>query len=142
MELKSAFCVMILLAVARTACSAQQTTLNEDSSAFKTQTANVLVPALVQSASGKLVYTLEADDFDSRFAELCGEDSTDRAHADNYDICFFSCHFSPCCALSRLRFADCYTPVIGARLKASLLSISVRVKIGCAPGNPTSCHPE
>jgi VWFA-related protein len=60
MKLRFPFAVIVLLAVAT---PAQQPTLGEQDSSFTDQTSNVLVPALVRDAAGKVVYTLQADDF-------------------------------------------------------------------------------
>ena len=63
MELRLTVSVMVVLAAAGTVISAQQGTPDEQSSNFSSQTTNVLVPALVRDAAGKVVYTLRADDF-------------------------------------------------------------------------------
>jgi VWFA-related protein len=63
MELRLTFPVMVVLAVAGTAIPAQQPMPGENSSIFTSQTTNVLVPALVRDAAGKVVYTLQAEDF-------------------------------------------------------------------------------
>ena len=63
MKLPFTFAVMVLLAVAGMATPAQLPTLGEQDSTFTGQTSNVLVPALVRDAAGKVVYTLQADDF-------------------------------------------------------------------------------
>ena len=76
--------------------------------------------------------SLEANDFHACFPELGSKYSAYGAHTDNNHISFFDRHSSS------LRL---YRPVIGARLNACLLSMSVLVKIGCAPGKPTSRHP-
>jgi VWFA-related protein len=61
MELRPALLVMVVLAVYCMASPAQQRTPGESN--FTTQTTNVVVPALVRDAAGKIVYTLRADDF-------------------------------------------------------------------------------
>lgn len=63
MELRLTFPVTVILAVAGGAIPAQQPTPDEQDSSFLSQTTNVLVPALVRDAAGKVVYTLQADDF-------------------------------------------------------------------------------
>src|SRR5579862_7280777 len=63
MELRLAFPMMVLLGMIGAALSAQEPTANEQGSSFSSQTTNVLVPALVRDAAGKVVYTLQADDF-------------------------------------------------------------------------------
>lgn len=63
MELRLTFPVMVVLALAGTAIPAQQPISDEQSPSFSSQTTNVLVPALVRDAAGKVVYTLQADDF-------------------------------------------------------------------------------
>ncbi len=62
MELRRIF-PAVVLAAAGPAISAQQLTPGEQGSSFSSQTTNVLVPALVRDAAGKVVYTLEAHDF-------------------------------------------------------------------------------
>ena len=76
--------------------------------------------------------TLQANDFHSCFAKLGGEYSAYSAHTDDDDIRFFGCHNL---------YLRVYRPVTGARENACLLSRSVLVKIGCAPGKPTKRHP-
>ena len=51
----------VLVAGAET--PAQQATPVENDSSFTSRTTNVLVPALVRDAKGKVVYTLQADNF-------------------------------------------------------------------------------
>src|ERR1035438_3110697 len=63
MELRFTYPVMVVLAVAGATILAQRPTPGEKSSIFTSQTTNVLVPALVRDAAGKVVYTLQADDF-------------------------------------------------------------------------------
>lgn len=63
MEPRFTFPLMVLLAVAGIAVPAQQPTPGEQGSIFTGQTTNVLVPTLVRDAAGKVVYTLQADDF-------------------------------------------------------------------------------
>jgi VWFA-related protein len=63
MELRLAFPTMVLLGMVGAALPAQQPTANQQGSSFSSQTTNVLVPALVRDAAGKVVYTLQADDF-------------------------------------------------------------------------------
>jgi VWFA-related protein len=63
MKLRFTIAVMVLLAVAGMATPAQQPTLGEHGSSFNGETSNVIVPALVRDAAGKVVYTLQADDF-------------------------------------------------------------------------------
>ena len=57
------FPVMAVLAVAGWLSAAQQPPLPPQGSVFTSQTTNVIVPALVRTAAGELVYTLQADDF-------------------------------------------------------------------------------
>jgi VWFA-related protein len=54
---------LLAVAVACTAAGAQQITPTQQTSIFTGQTTNVLVPTLVRDAGGKVVYTLQADDF-------------------------------------------------------------------------------
>src|SRR5215469_9787551 len=61
MELRPTLPLTVLLAVYCTASPAQQRTPGNPS--LTTQTTNVVVPALVRDAAGKVVYTLRADDF-------------------------------------------------------------------------------
>jgi VWFA-related protein len=63
MELRLAFPMMVLLGMNGAALPAQQPTANEQGSSFSSQTTNVLVPALVRDTAGKVVYTLQAEDF-------------------------------------------------------------------------------
>lgn len=63
MKLLTSFPVMAALAAAGLATSAQQHPPGNQGSIFTTQTTNVIVPALVRDAEGKLVYTLQAEDF-------------------------------------------------------------------------------
>lgn len=63
MELRLALPVTVVLAVCSTATSAQRPTPGEHGPGLTSQTTNVLVPALVRDAAGKVVYTLRADDF-------------------------------------------------------------------------------
>ncbi|HTX74894.1 MAG TPA: VWA domain-containing protein [Terracidiphilus sp.] len=64
MKLQMSFPVMAVLAVAGGSLLAQQAAApHEEGPEFTTQTTNVIVPALVRDATGKLVYTLQADDF-------------------------------------------------------------------------------
>jgi VWFA-related protein len=63
MELRLTFPVMMVLAAAGAAIPAQQATPGDGGSNFTRLTTNVLVPALVRDAAGKIVYTLQADDF-------------------------------------------------------------------------------
>jgi len=63
MKLRLAFPMMMLLGMIGAALPAQRRTANEQGSSFSSQTTNVLVPALVRDAAGKVVYTLQADDF-------------------------------------------------------------------------------
>jgi len=63
MKLLSSFPVMVALAVAGALSPAQQPAPPPQDSVFTSQTTNVIVPALVRTADGKLVYTLQADDF-------------------------------------------------------------------------------
>jgi hypothetical protein len=62
MKLRFIFPVVVLLA-AGMATPAQRPTFGDQDSSFAGQTSNVLVPALVRDAAGKVVYTLQADDF-------------------------------------------------------------------------------
>ncbi len=55
--------VMAVLAVAGWLSAAQQPALPPQGSVFTSQTTNVIVPALVRTVGGELVYTLQADDF-------------------------------------------------------------------------------
>ncbi len=57
------FPVMAVLAVAGWLSAAQQPPLPPQGSVFTSQTTNVIVPALVRTVAGDLVYTLKADDF-------------------------------------------------------------------------------
>jgi VWFA-related protein len=57
------FSVMVMLSVGAVAISAQQPMPGEGGANFTSQTTDVLVPTLVQDAAGKVVYTLQADDF-------------------------------------------------------------------------------
>ncbi|MFZ0396015.1 MAG: VWA domain-containing protein [Terracidiphilus sp.] len=57
------FPVMAVLAVAGSLSAAQQPPLPPQGSVFTSQTTNVIVPALVRTAAGDLVYTLQAGDF-------------------------------------------------------------------------------
>jgi VWFA-related protein len=63
MELRLAFPMMVILGMNGAALPAQQPTANEQGSSFSSQTTNVLVPALVRDTAGKVVYTLQAEDF-------------------------------------------------------------------------------
>jgi VWFA-related protein len=64
MKLQLSFPVMAVLAVAGGSLPAQQPAAPAGQGpVFTTQTTNVIVPALVRDSGGKLVYTLEADDF-------------------------------------------------------------------------------
>jgi VWFA-related protein len=63
LELRIAIPVIMLLAIATSSAQAQQPTFGVEGSVFSGQTTNVLVPALVQDTTGKIVYTLRADDF-------------------------------------------------------------------------------
>lgn len=63
MKLLTSFPVMALLAVAGMPNPAQQPQPPNQGSVFTSRTTNVIVPALVRTADGKLVYTLKADDF-------------------------------------------------------------------------------
>jgi VWFA-related protein len=63
MKQLASFPVMAVLAVAGIPGQAQQTQPPDQGSVFTSQTTNVIVPALVRTADGKLVYTLQADDF-------------------------------------------------------------------------------
>lgn len=63
MKLLPSFPVMVVLAAAGTITHAQQPPPSDPGSVFTSQTTNVVVPALVKTADGKIVYTLEADDF-------------------------------------------------------------------------------
>jgi len=63
MELRLTFPVMVFLAVGCTAIRAQQPAPRGPGPSFTSQTTNVLVPTLVLDAAGKVVYTLQADDF-------------------------------------------------------------------------------
>jgi VWFA-related protein len=63
MELRLAIPMMVLLGVIAAALPAQQPTANEQGSGFSSPTTNVLVPTLVRDGAGKVVYTLQADDF-------------------------------------------------------------------------------
>lgn len=62
MKLLTSFPVMALLAVAGV-LPAQQSQPPNQGSVFTSRTTNVIVPALVRTGDGKLVYTLKADDF-------------------------------------------------------------------------------
>lgn len=63
MELRLAIPMMVLLGMIAAALPAQQPTANEQGSGFSSPTTNVLVPTLVRDGAGKVVYTLQADDF-------------------------------------------------------------------------------
>lgn len=63
MKLQTSFPVMAVLAAAGAFLPAQQPPAGDQSSVFTTQTTNVVVPALVRDAEGRLVYTLQAGDF-------------------------------------------------------------------------------
>ena len=63
MELRLAFPMMVLLGMNGAALPAQQPIAAEQGSSFSSQTTNVLVPALVRDTAGKVVYTLQAEDF-------------------------------------------------------------------------------
>jgi VWFA-related protein len=63
MKQLASFPVMAVLAVAGIPGQAQQPQTADQSSIFTSQTTNVIVPALVRTADGKLVYTLQAADF-------------------------------------------------------------------------------
>jgi len=63
MGLRLTFSVIVVLAMAGAAVPAQQPTLGEQGTIFTGQTINVLVPTLVRDTDGKVVYTLQADDF-------------------------------------------------------------------------------
>jgi len=63
MELRLAFPMMVLLGMNGAALPAQQPIAAEQGSSFSSQTTNVLVPTLVRDSAGKVVYTLQADDF-------------------------------------------------------------------------------
>jgi VWFA-related protein len=63
MELQLTLPLMMVLSAASAAISGQQHTPGDDVSNFARQTTNVLVPALVRDATGKIVYTLQANDF-------------------------------------------------------------------------------
>jgi len=63
MELRLTLSMTVLLGVIGAALPAQQPTTDEQGSSFSSQTTNVLVPTLVRDAVGKVVYTLQADDF-------------------------------------------------------------------------------
>jgi hypothetical protein len=63
MELRLTFPVLAVLAAAGAAIPAQQPTPGEKSPNFTSETTEVLVPALVRDAAGKVVYTLQAGDF-------------------------------------------------------------------------------
>jgi VWFA-related protein len=55
--------VLVVLATAGAAIPAQQPAPGGNSSSFTSETTEVLVPALVRDAAGKVVYTLQAGDF-------------------------------------------------------------------------------
>jgi len=63
MELRTIFVAILALVVAATETQAQQATPGENDSSFTSRTTNVLVPALVCDAKGKVVYTLQAENF-------------------------------------------------------------------------------
>lgn len=63
MKQRPPFPVQVVLALAGVLAGAQQPVPQPQGPVITTQTTNVLVPALVRDAQGKLVYTLEADDF-------------------------------------------------------------------------------
>ena len=54
---------MTLVGIAWLSVPAQQPSFGVEGTVFSGQTTNVLVPALVRDAAGKIVYTLEAEDF-------------------------------------------------------------------------------
>jgi len=55
--------VMVVALLAGTAVHSQQPAAGERGSVFTSETTEVLVPALVRDAAGKVVYTLQAEDF-------------------------------------------------------------------------------
>jgi VWFA-related protein len=63
MELRPTLQVMAVLAATCPAIPAQPTVPNWQGPIFTGQTTNVLVPALVRDEAGKVIYTLQADDF-------------------------------------------------------------------------------
>ena len=63
MELRLNLSILVTLGAVGAAALAQQPALDEKSSIFTTETTEVLVPALVRDKSGKIVYTLQAEDF-------------------------------------------------------------------------------
>ena len=63
MELRLTFPVLVFLTAAGVAIPAQQPMPGEESSNFTSETTEVLVPALVRDAAGKVVYTLQDSDF-------------------------------------------------------------------------------
>ena len=63
MEVRIVFSLMVLLGVAGVANPRQQAVPGEQDPSFSSLTTNVIVPALVRDATGKVVYTLKADDF-------------------------------------------------------------------------------
>lgn len=63
MNLRLSFPLVRVVVVTALVSPAQQPSPGEIDSSLSTRTANVLVPALVRNASGKLVYSLQADDF-------------------------------------------------------------------------------
>jgi VWFA-related protein len=63
MEHRLMFPVLMAFGVAGATIPAQQPSSGKQVSTFTSQTTEVLVPTLVRDASGKVVYTLQADDF-------------------------------------------------------------------------------
>lgn len=63
MKQRPPFPVQVVLAFAGVLAGAQQPSSQSAGPVVTTQTTNVLVPALVRDAQGKLVYTLQANDF-------------------------------------------------------------------------------
>jgi VWFA-related protein len=63
MELRLSLAVIVVLVVVSTAIQAQLPAPGEPGSIFTSETTDVLVPALVRDAAGKVVYTLQASDF-------------------------------------------------------------------------------
>src|SRR5258708_7551986 len=92
----------------------------------------------IEIRGAKARAALQANDFHSRFAKLGREDSPDRAHANNDDICFFGCHGYPL-PIGPLDIVC--RPTMGSRVNACLLWRSVGVNTACAPGKPTSRQP-
>ena len=63
MKLRRNVPIVVLLAVSGAAVRAQPASPDKQGSIYSSRTANVLVPALVRNSAGKIVYTLQANDF-------------------------------------------------------------------------------